>query len=141
MTNSLIYVLDTSIIISALLLPRSLPRQAFDLAYASGMVIASVATIDELSDVLRRKKFDRYVREEERLLFLATYIRDVTVIDISETITDCRDPKDNKFLELAVSGRASHLLTGDTDLLSLHPFRGIAIVTPQAFLAIAQEGA
>jgi predicted nucleic acid-binding protein len=40
----------------------------------------------------------------------------------------------DKFLELAVSGGATHIISGDDDLLVLHPFRGIAVVTPQAFL-------
>ena len=56
------------------------------------------------------------------------------MVAIDESIHDCRDPKDNKFLELAVSGDATHLVTGDDDLLVLHPFRGVAIVTSQAFL-------
>jgi predicted nucleic acid-binding protein len=50
-------------------------------------------------------------------------------------VTDCRDPKDNKFLELALSGKATHIVSGDEDLLVLHPFRGILILMPQAFLA------
>jgi predicted nucleic acid-binding protein len=54
---------------------------------------------------------------------------------LTEEITACRDAKDDKFLSLAVSGSASHIVSGDRDLLLLHPLRGIAIVTPQAFLA------
>jgi uncharacterized protein len=61
------------------------------------------------------------------------------MVDVTEEITACRDAKDNKFLELAVSGRASHLISGDGDLLAVHPFRGIAVVTPQAFLASLLE--
>ena len=57
-------------------------------------------------------------------------------IEVVDVITGCRDPKDNKFLELAASGKASHIVTGNSDLLVLHPFREIAIVNPQAFLAI-----
>jgi predicted nucleic acid-binding protein len=56
------------------------------------------------------------------------------VIDVGDVVTECRDPTDNKFLELALSGRGSHVVTGDSDLLVLHPFRKIAIVTPQSFL-------
>ncbi len=55
-------------------------------------------------------------------------------VEVTDVITACRDAKDNKFLEVAVSGRASHIITGDEDLLVLHPFRGIAVVAPQAFL-------
>jgi len=56
-------------------------------------------------------------------------------VAVNEAITACRDAKDDKFLELAVSGKASHIVSGDADLLVLHPFRSIAILTPQAFLA------
>lgn len=100
----------------------------------------SEATIAELDEVLRRPKFNKYVPEEKRLEFLAALVREAAVVEASEVITECRDPKDNKFLELAVSGKASHIITGDADLLTLHPFRGIAIVTPQVFLASLSEG-
>ena len=50
-------------------------------------------------------------------------------------ITECRDPKDNKFLELAVAGKADCIVTGDKDLLVLHPFRNIRIITPKEFLS------
>jgi uncharacterized protein len=56
-------------------------------------------------------------------------------VKVKDVITVCRDPKDDKFLELAVSGQANHIVSGDDDLLVLHPFRGVAIVTPAAFLA------
>jgi len=128
------YILDTDVIIRAVLLPRSVPRQAVDLAFIKGIVLASNETIDELDEVLRRPKFNRYLREEERLLFLTAFIRDAKVVDITETLTDCRDPKDNKFLELAISGNATCIVSGDGDLLTLNPFRGVAIVTPQEFL-------
>jgi predicted nucleic acid-binding protein len=47
----------------------------------------------------------------------------------------CRDPSDDKFLEVAVNGRADLIITGDRDLLELDPFMGIAILTPAAYLA------
>jgi hypothetical protein len=49
------------------------------------------------------------------------------------------DPKDNKFLELAVSGRATHVVTGDSDLLALNPFQGIQILSPHSFLQQAGD--
>ena len=58
----------------------------------------------------------------------------VGVVEITQTIRVCRDPKDDKFLELAVSGSATHIVSGDQDLLDLHPFRGISIVSPRRFL-------
>lgn len=134
MTSELRAVIDTNVAISALLLPRSIPRKAFDFVVEHGRLLVSTATVAELDDVLRRPKFDRYVREEERLEFLAAMIRVAEVVDITTTVTACRDTKDNKFLEVAISGEASHLITGDADLLVLHPFQNTAIMTPQLFL-------
>lgn len=136
MTSDLRTIIDTGVVVSALLLPRSLPRQAFDVAAARGRLLVSDETIAELNDVLRRPKFDKYVSETRRLEFLAALVREAEVIDVVDVVTDCRDPKDNRFLELALSGRGSHIVTGDSDLLVLHPFRGIAIVTPQSFLTM-----
>ncbi len=134
MTTSDRFVPDTNTIVSALLLCISIPRQAFDRAFDTGLMLVSDATIAELADVLQRSRFDRYVREETRLHFLATFIHDTTLMAVTETITDCRDPKDNKFLEVAVSEQATVIVTGDRDLLDLHPYRRIAIMTPRNFI-------
>jgi putative PIN family toxin of toxin-antitoxin system len=56
-------------------------------------------------------------------------------VDIPFPIRACRDPRDDKFLEVAVHGRADLIVTGDTDLLALHPFRGISILTPAEYVA------
>ena len=136
MTCDLRTIIDTGVVVSALLLPRSVPRQAFDVAAARGRLLVSDETIAELDDVLCRSKFDKYVSETQRLEFLAALVREAELIDVVDVVTDCRDPKDNKFLELALSGRGSHIVTGDSDLLVLHPFREIAIVTPQSFLTM-----
>lgn len=135
MTTDWRSVVDTGVIVSAILLPRSAPGQALDRAREQGQLLISVATADELDEVLRRPRFDKYAREESRLEFLAALVREATVVEVTEVVTDCRDPKDNKFLELAVSGNATLIVSGDRDLLALHPFRGIPILTPQACLS------
>src|SRR5438093_13378347 len=112
-------VIDTDVAVSAVLLPRSVPRQAFDAAAAHGKLLVSEATVAELDEVLRRPKFNKYVPEEKRLEFLAALVQEADQVDVTEEITACRDAKDNKFLELAVSGKASHIITGDPDLLVL----------------------
>lgn len=58
----------------------------------------------------------------------------VEFVEITEQINECRDVKDDKYLELAVNGEADLILTGDDDLLVLHPFRQIPIVRVQTFL-------
>lgn len=127
-------VLDTNLLVSAALLEKSVPRQALELALRSGEVLSSSQTLTELKEVLARKKFDRYVSQEIRLRFLVNFLNLTRPIEITETITACRDPKDNKFLELAVSGNAAYLVTGDTDLLVLHPFSETSVLTPADFI-------
>ena len=128
------FVFDTSAIISAALLKRSVSRQAFDKALDEGELLVSAETIDELNQVLGRVDFTKYVTEDERLEFLAILLREATFVEVTVYVGECRDPSDNKFLELAVSGAAVCVVSGDQDLLVLHPFRGISIVTPRGFL-------
>ncbi|MCB9078211.1 MAG: putative toxin-antitoxin system toxin component, PIN family [Anaerolineaceae bacterium] len=128
------FVFDTNALISALLLKNSVSRQAFDEALKAGKILISSATIAELNDVLKREKFEKYITEEERVQFLTAFVREAKLVEVTETVTDCRDPKDNKFLELAVSGNAVCIVSGDKDLLDLQPFRGIPIVPPREFL-------
>ena len=127
-------VFDTNVIVSALLLPDSVPRRAFDKALDRGTVLLSLPTLTELNEVFARRRFDKYLLEEERMRFLATLVKASEVVHVTETIGDCRDPRDNKFLELAVSGRADCLISGDEDLLVLNPYRGIPVLTPKEFL-------
>jgi predicted nucleic acid-binding protein len=68
------------------------------------------------------------------MLFLEVLVREAVLVDIVETVTDCRDPKDNKFLEVAINGQAACLISGDDDLLALNPFRGMPILSPRDFL-------
>lgn len=88
----------------------------------------------ELADVLARAKFDPYVTIAERQEFLRLFGRIAERIPIIHIVRACRDPKDDKFLELAVNGEAHLIITGDADLLAIHPFRGIDILTPANYL-------
>jgi putative PIN family toxin of toxin-antitoxin system len=128
--------IDTNVAVSAALLSRSIPRHAFDAAAGRGRLLISEATVVELEEVLRRPKFDKYVPEKTRLEFLSALVRDAELVEITETVQECRDPTDDKFLEVAVNGRATHIVSGDPDLLALNPFRQIAVVTPKDFLAL-----
>ena len=129
------YVFDTNAIVSALLFEHSVPAQAFNAVLGQREILSSADTIAELNEVLGRSKFDRYLTREEREQFLVRLLRETTIVEVHEEIHVCRDKKDNKFLELAVSGQATCIISGDEDLLSLHPFQGISIVTPAEFLA------
>ena len=127
-------VVDTNVVVSGLLFPRSDLNRALLKAQALEM-LASEATKLEFVEVMSRSKFDRYVAPEIRRQLAAEYIRACETIPVHSTIRACRHPKDDKFLELAIDGRADLILTGDLDLLALHPFRGIPILTPTQYLA------
>jgi putative PIN family toxin of toxin-antitoxin system len=127
-------VFDSNVLVSALLLPDSKPRRALELALQKGRVLLSFATLAELYEVLGRKKFLRYIDEEDIRNFLAALTREAEWVEVDVRIVACRDPKDDKFLELAVSGHATHIVTGDSDLLALNPFHGIEILPPHRFL-------
>lgn len=132
-------VFDTNVFVSALLLPDSKPRKALDLALLEGKVLLSFAVLAEVYEVLSRKQFRRYVDEEGIRTFMAALSREAQWIDVDVQIKACRDSKDDKFLELAVSGHATHVVTGDSDLLALNPFQGIQIISPQVFLELKSQ--
>jgi uncharacterized protein len=134
MTNKQRFIFDTNVIVSAFLFNKSKPRQAFDLAQDIGIIILSNPIFSELEEVLSRPKFNKYLSVERRKEFLDNFMKTVQFIDVNEQIDECRDSKDNKFLELAVSGKAKCIVSGDDDLLILNPFRGIEILTVQKFL-------
>ena len=134
MKSNFRFVFDRNAIISGLLIPGSKPGQAFDRAQDRGSILISIPILTELNEVLSRKKFDKYLPEEKRKRFLAVLAKEAKLIEITEEVSECRDSKDNKFLELAVCGNADCIISGDKDLLELNPFRGIAVLNPGEFL-------
>ncbi len=136
-------VVDTSTLIGAVLRRGSLPRQAFQTVIHRYELCASPATLEELGRVLQRPKFDAHASLEERGEFHRLVIRHSRLCEVdgaSEQAASgaCRDAKDEKFLALALACQASVLISSDSDLLVLHPWRGVQILTPGAFVALAQ---
>ena len=127
-------VADTNVLISRLLLPQSVAAKAVRKIVDEGDLLVSQATLEELADVLSRPKFDPYIDLEDRQEFFRVLNRIAERIPITYPIKACRDPKDDKFLEVAINGNATVIVTGDKDLLALHPFRNVEIITPAAFL-------
>lgn len=132
-------VVDTNVLVSALLSANSIPGQAMTKAEDSGLLFASTATLAEIDAVLRRSRFARFLSMETLLEFLRRYREAVRLILVSSPIRGCRDPRDDKFLEVAVYGKADVILTGDADLLALDPFQHVRIVTPLALLALTGQ--
>jgi putative PIN family toxin of toxin-antitoxin system len=127
-------VADSNVLVSRLILPESFPAQALRNAEQEHQLLVSDATMYELADVLSRRKFDRYVRLVDRKGFIQRLAEIAEFVPIIQRIRECRDPKDDKFLELALNGRADMIITGDRDLLAMNPWRGIAIVSPKDYL-------
>ena len=134
MSSLVRFVFDTNVIISALLFENSKPAQAFKYALANGEVLLSLDLLEELNEVLGRKKLNRYVTNEEREEFLETLIERAVLIEIVDNVQECRDPKDDQVLELALNGEAQYIITGDRDLLVLNPFRNIRVIKVEDFL-------
>ena len=126
-------VFDTSTLIGALLFPHSDHAQTFRRIVAQHQPIASAETLQELVDVVARPKFDRYRTIEERAEFVKRYSDIVELVAVTETVSDCRDVKDNKFLALALAAGTTAIISSDDDLLVLNPYRGIEIVEMTEF--------
>ncbi len=134
MTKTKLFVIDTNILISAFILPNSAARSAFDKARSEGRLIVSEEVARELAEVLVRPKFDKYLSLELRLEIIDDFLSLAQLIKTHIKINACRDPKDNKFLELAISANATCIITGDQDLLVLNPFNKIPIKTVSEFV-------
>ncbi len=128
-------VVDTNALVSRLLIPNSVPGRAVRKVVVEAQLLISEATLEELADVLARPQFDPYASISDRQEFIRLIGRIAELVPISYRVQVCRDPKDDKFLELAINGRADVIATGDRDLLELNPFRDVAIIAPAVYLA------
>lgn len=127
-------VVDTNVLVSGVILSSSVPRQAVSKALRTDVVLFSEDTMNELAEVLLRSKFDQYASREERTRFLAELGAVAEFVPIIQVVCECRDPKDDKFLQVALNGRADCIITGDADLLGMNPWRGIAVVAAADYL-------
>jgi uncharacterized protein len=130
-------VVDTNVFISAALKEKTPPETAVHLAAASHLLLKSTITEGELFVTLGRPRLAPLI-PPDFLDWLHDLMEAAELVKITERIAACRDPKDDKFLELAVNGHADVVITGDSDLLVLNPFRGVPIITPADFV---QDGA
>jgi putative PIN family toxin of toxin-antitoxin system len=126
-------VIDTNVFVSAALKDKSLPSIALHLAMQRAVLLKSAATETQLLEVIARPYLAPLIAPATSD-WLKQLMANAELVAITERISACRDSADDKFLELAVSGHADCILTGDADLLVLNPFRGIPIVNPATFV-------
>jgi putative PIN family toxin of toxin-antitoxin system len=130
-------VLDTNVLVSGLIKPSGTLGAVVD-ALRDGrfLHLHSPATLEELVDVLARPWLEESygIRSHDVEAFLKLLLLRGEQVNPGREIRACRDPKDDKFLEVAVAGRADVLVSGDADLQSLHPFERVRILSPALFL-------
>ncbi len=129
-------VIDTNVLISAALSPNGTPAKVVKHFITNGRIIFSDETYEEFSTRIWRPKFDPYISREKRKSLLMDFSNIADWFEISGDLKACRDPDDDKFLELAIKANAWILVSGDRDLTDLSEIEGIPIVTPAKCLAL-----
>ena len=134
----MIVVFDASSLVSAALKADSNPERALLRAItAPNRLIVSAEVEAEYREVLSRPKFDRFVSIGRRQSILDFAIMAAERVEPTEIVRECRDPKDDKYLALAAAGKADIIVSSDVrHLLSMHPWRGISILSPADSLRI-----
>lgn len=136
----MIVVLDTNVIVSALLTSSGSPAKIIDLWEKNEFeVTVSIQLLHELEHTLTYPKINNYLKWSRQAIafFLEHYAKFANVVDPQfelEIIEN--DPDDNRVLECAVAGGASYIVTGDNHLLNLKEYQGIMILPPVGFLTL-----
>jgi putative PIN family toxin of toxin-antitoxin system len=128
-------VFATNVLISGALSATSTPARALEKAITEAQLLASTATLREFIAKLLSAKFDPYLSRAARDALILRLAPLIEIVEIVQSVQASRDPRDVKFLDVALNGRATAIISGDGDLLTLHRFRGIAILTAAQSLA------
>ena len=133
-------VFDASTLVGALLKIGSVPERALLIARATATICLSDEVEAEIREVFARPKFAKYLTSGRAERILAVLTTAAVRVRPAVAVRDCRNVKDNKYLELALAGGAVTIVASDDDLLVLHPWRGIGIVTPAEFVRRYEAG-
>ena len=131
-------VFDTSTLVSAVLKPQSVPARALSWGWEVAEVVVSAETLEELRLVLDRERLDAFRERDARRELFQLYQAMAVLLPVTEAVVACRDPKDDKFLSLAVSAGAPLLVSSDDDLLTLGRYRGVTILRPRQFVELCE---
>lgn len=127
-------VVDTNILVSFAIRPNENFERLFDYLAKHGITLISDDTIAELFTVLNRDKFRKYIPQKNAMDYIEWYVAISESVTVKESVIACRDPKDDKFLSLAVAGKADCIIAGDSDLLDMIAYEGIPIYRATGFL-------
>ncbi len=128
-------VFDASAVVSAALREDGVPERALLRAEAADVFALSAVVDAEIAGVLERPRFAASISAARRARILDVLRGEAVWFSPSERVADCRDKKDDKYLELALAAGAWVIVSGDADLLVLHPWRGVRILRPAEYLA------
>ncbi len=138
MSSPITAVIDTNVWISGIFFRRGLPaRLLLSWRDERFRVIVTREILAELEEQLKRKSIQfaaPHGLAEEWIAYIRAYAHLVAAEGTVDGI--CRDPKDDQFLDAAISGDAQFLVTGDGDLLSLTRYQSVQIVSPRAFASV-----
>jgi putative PIN family toxin of toxin-antitoxin system len=129
-------VFDASTIVGSALKASSVPRRALLVARKRHTIALSAPVYREIDEVLRRQEFAKALAHDRRQEILGLLTAAAFWVTPNESVQECRDPKDNKYLELALAAGAVVIVSSDDDLLTLHPWRGVLILRPAEYLAL-----
>jgi uncharacterized protein len=132
-----VIVFDATTLVSATFRRDSVPARAVRHGLQTDQVALSEAVLAEVLDVLDRPRLARFVDAELRAELIGQLDALCVLFTPTEAVADCRDAKDDKYLELALAADATAIVSGDTDLLVLHPWRGVRILRPAEYIAEA----
>ena len=128
-------IFDASALVSAALKADSVPERALFRAEEVDVFALSAAVDAEITGVINRPRFAHAIPLARRERVLEILRRAAVWFEPTVPVADCRDPKDNKYLELALAAGAETIVSSDDDLLVLHPWRGVRILLPTDYLA------
>ena len=132
-------VVDTNILVSFAIRPNENFERLFDYLARQDITLISDDTVAELFTVLNRNKFRKYIRQDSAMDYIEWYVGISELVTVTESVIACRDPKDDKFLSLAVAGKADCIIAGDSDLLEMIAYEGITIYRTTDFLKLFCE--
>lgn len=130
-------VFDVSTLIGAAIRRDGVPELALRRAFREDLVAVSEAVMAELLDVLGRQRLARHLDPVLRVALVERLVSQGVVFEPEVAVADRRGAKNNKYLELALASGAGTIVSSDSDLLVLHPWRGVRIVRPAEYLAEA----
>ena len=132
-------VVDTNILVSFAIRPNENFERMFDYLARQGITLISDDTVAELFTVLNREKFRKYIQQDSAIDYIEWYVGISESVTVTESVIACRDPKDDKFLSLAVAGKADCIIAGDSDLLDMIAYKGIPVYRATDFLKLFCE--